>query len=200
MPFRSVVATSSSRNDVEPPLQAPVFSESAGRKPKSSVAAKCRLRATVPLAARGLSTRPHVPPLPRPARKFPPTEATLTESAVRRLADLPLAPVHYFPRESTSEARRRPDMAPQLPAQALLSVRQARTRAWVLSQIKMQTEVEMVPAVAPSALGCEACCDGLQLLKEWTKESGQLPEEPQQEAVVQMEEEKEEEEEQRTAM
>ena len=91
MPFRSAVTLSSARNDVECPRQVPVFSVSANRQPKSSVAEKCRRRVTVPLA-----TRPHVPPLPRPARKFPPTGATptLTQSGARRLADLPLAPVH----------------------------------------------------------------------------------------------------------
>ncbi|XP_045106216.1 uncharacterized protein LOC123501451 [Portunus trituberculatus] len=116
IPLHSVVATSSARNGVECPRPAPVFSESAsaGRNPKSSVAWNCRLGAAVPLAARGLSTRPHVPPL------FPPTGATLTENSVTRLADLPLAPVHCLPHMCTSEARK------------------ARTRAWVLSQIEVQ--------------------------------------------------------------
>ena len=157
MPFRSVVTLSSAWNDAECPRQAPVFPVYANRQPKSSVAEKCQRRAAVPLAGRGPATRPQVPPLPRPARKFPPTGATLTQSGARRtLADLSLAPVHL------------PRVTLQLPGQqALLTVREARTRAWVLSQI----EVETVPAVAPSALGCEACCcccccEGLQLPRE----------------------------------
>ncbi|MPC63732.1 hypothetical protein E2C01_057834 [Portunus trituberculatus] len=181
IPLHSVVATSSARNGVECPRPAPVFSESAsaGRNPKSSVAWNCRLGAAVPLAARGLSTRPHVPPL------FPPTGATLTENSVTRLADLPLAPVHCLPHVCISEARK------------------ARTRAWVLSQIEVQAEMEMEPAVRLGLLVANVFCSSFLQTKECARLQPHLP---QQETAVQLQEEEEEvgkkeaAEEQRTAM
>ena len=98
------------------------------------------------------------PALPRPVRKFPSrTTATIHAAKYAGVSSVDsLSPMRTCKAPVTPRTVQQASSSP-------VTVQQARTRDWVLSNLVMQ----VMPRVQAAAKNCEACSQGLELLKQW---------------------------------